>query len=204
MPPKKKKKPDTLGQYRAGQRDSGFDIGGSGTGGGGGPVRGGGWLGKATRAYQKLWGVNQRRSGGGPKKPPGKKPPSGKPGTASNPNDSAARAKVRSRKSSARFDAKVRWRKDRRAADRKKTAQQATRSAVARRKAGIAAGQRASSAASPPPPKPAGTKKPRVKDRDRSEAARNKRDLERGWSGKRGSPRPGPNAVRRPDPRDRY
>ena len=35
-----------------------------------------------------------------------------KPGTASNPNDSAARAKVRSRKSSAKFDAKVKWGKE--------------------------------------------------------------------------------------------
>ena len=136
MPPKKKKKPDSLGQYRAGQRDSGFDIGGSGTGGGGGPVRGGGWLGKATRAYQKLWGVNQRRSGGGPKKPPGKKStPKPKPALSAASRLAASAVKAR------------------RAANRKKMAQQATRTAVARRKAGIAAGQRASSAASPPPTK---------------------------------------------------
>lgn len=40
-----------------------------------------------------------------------KKSPTGKPGTPSNPNDSAARAGVRSRKSSAKHDAKVRGRR---------------------------------------------------------------------------------------------
>jgi hypothetical protein len=35
MPPKKKKKPDALGQPRAGMRDSAYELGGSGSGGGG-------------------------------------------------------------------------------------------------------------------------------------------------------------------------